>query len=58
MSLTFDEVVQRLESAPALSLVVPVRITAHGEEGIVLYGYGGLLYEAPEPRFSMWVAVI
>lgn len=50
MSLTFEEAVQRLESASARS-VVPVRITAHGEEGTVLYGYGGLLYEAPQPRF-------
>lgn len=51
MSLTFEEAVQNLESAPARSQVVPVRITAHGEEGTVLYGYGGLLYEAPEPKF-------
>lgn len=51
MSLTFEEAVQSLESAPARSQVVPVRITAHGEEGTVLYGYGGLLYEAPEPKF-------
>lgn len=51
MSLTFEEAVQRLDSKPARSEVVPVRITAHGEEGTVLYGYGGLLYEAPEPRF-------
>jgi len=51
MSLTFDEVVNRLEAATARSQVAPVRITAHGEEGIVLYGYGGLLYEAPERGF-------
>jgi hypothetical protein len=51
LSLTFEEAVQSLESAPARSQVVPVRITAHGEEGTVLYGYGGLLYEAPEPKF-------
>jgi hypothetical protein len=51
MSLTFDEAVERLESKPARSEVVPVRITAHGEDSTVLYGYGGLLYEAPEPRF-------
>jgi hypothetical protein len=51
MSLTFEEAVQGLESKPARSEVMPVRITAHSEEGNVLYGYGGLLYEAPEPRF-------
>jgi hypothetical protein len=51
MSLTFEEAVQKLGSKPARSEVVPVRITAHGEDGTVLYGYGGLLYEAPEPRF-------
>lgn len=51
MSLTFEEAVQSLESAPARSKVVPVKITAHGEEATVLYGYGGLLYEAPEPKF-------
>ena len=55
MNLTFEEAVQRLEAAPAgTRLVVPVRITAHGEDGAVLYGYGGLGYQAPEPRYP-WV---
>lgn len=49
MSLTFEEAVQRLESKAGQ--VVPVRITAHGEEGTVLYGYGGLMYQPPAPRF-------
>jgi hypothetical protein len=49
MSLTFEGAVQRLESK--LGQVVPVRITAHGEDGTVLYGYGGLLYQPPAPRF-------
>jgi hypothetical protein len=49
MGLTFEEAVQKLESKPGQ--VVPVRISAHGEEGTVLYGYGGLLYEPPAPRF-------
>jgi hypothetical protein len=54
MSLTFEEAVQKLESKAGQ--VVPVRITAHGEDGTVLYGYGGLLYEAPEPRY-VWVGI-
>jgi hypothetical protein len=49
MSLTFEEAVQKLEAKAGQ--VVPVRITAHGEEGTVLYGYGGLLYQPPAPRF-------
>jgi hypothetical protein len=51
MSLKFEEVIHRIQAAPARSLVVPVRITAHGEDGIVLYGYGGLVYEPPDPPF-------
>jgi len=51
MNLTFEEAVNRLETAPGGTLVVPVRITAHGEDGVVLYGYGGLGYQAPEPRY-------
>jgi hypothetical protein len=50
MSLTFDQAIQKLESKAGQ--VVPVRITAHGEEGTVLYGYGGLLYQPPAPRFA------
>jgi hypothetical protein len=52
MSLTFERAVERLESKAGQ--VVPVRITAHGEEGTVLYGYGGLLYQPPATRF-VWV---
>ena len=51
MSLKFEEVIHRMEAAPARSLVVPVRITAHGEDGTVFYGYGGLVYEPPDPPF-------
>ena len=43
MNLTFEEAVNKLETAPAETrLVVPVRITAHGEDGAVLFGFGGL----------------
>jgi hypothetical protein len=52
MNLTFEDAVSRLEAAPAgARLVVPVRITAHGEDGAVLYGYGGLGLEGSESRF-------
>jgi hypothetical protein len=51
MSIDFDEVIKRMDAAPALSLVAPVRISAHGEDGTVFYGYGGLVYEPPDPPF-------
>lgn len=51
VSIDFDDVIKRMDAAPALSLVAPVRITAHGEEGTVFYGYGGLAYEPPDPAF-------
>jgi hypothetical protein len=51
MSIDFDDVIKRMDAAPALSLVAPVRITAPGEDGTVFYGYGGLVYEPPDPAF-------
>ena len=52
MSIDFDDVIKRMDAAPGPPLVAPVRRpTAHGEEGTVFYGYGGLIYEPPTPAF-------
>src|SRR5689334_15449551 len=57
MSLKFEEVIQQMAALPALSFVAPVRITAHGEEGTVLYGYGGLVYQPPDPPRRQFVQI-
>ncbi len=58
MSLSFEDALTGLRDAyPDGDRVVQVRLTVHGEDGLVVYGYGGVTYQparAPEPRFVVY----
>jgi hypothetical protein len=45
-NLSLDEALAALRNPSPQANVVPVRVTAHAEDGIVLYASGGLVYRA------------
>src|SRR5438045_1666159 len=50
---TLDQAFAGLRAHTPGQFFVPVRMAVHGENGVVLYGFGGLVYQ-PAPRRNVY----